>query len=327
MPEEDHPLSVFEVYEQPLTPPPQPEMPTASSPSPACAPEPAPATAPALASEAGNTDLDDDILEILGEAPEPETILGTPVHKDIVARWQDILKKGLNKECKGKFFKIYQIPSNCEFLIPPLLNPEAKAALTDPFLKRDSSMVSRQKHLSVAITALTRTLDKLIGVKDSQKQEIIKPISDACRILCDMHHYETMTRKKFVISSINTGMQEILTNATTDKYLFGENMSDKLKTAKTVQRSGEELKNIQRTPNPRNNLNRGNFNTLPQKRPETGRVPTGPRQYWGYQRSRTGSRTAYPHAAPQAPVRLPPPARLAPSRPPPPPPARRAGRR
>ncbi|RVE40649.1 hypothetical protein evm_014701 [Chilo suppressalis] len=266
--------------------------------------------------------LDEEILQLLGEAPEPETLLGAPVHKDIAARWHDVIKKGLSKDCKEKIFKEYLIPSNCELLIPPLLNPEAKAALTSTFIKRDLSLISRQKHLSVAIAALTCTLDKIITTKDSQRQDVLKSISDACRILCDMYHYETETRKKFVVSSINTGLQGALTNAITDKFLFGENMSERLKTAKTVQKSGEELKTVQRTQNPKYSFNK-NYNTLHQKRPVAGRVPAGPRQHWSYQRGRTNSRTMHAQVPPQ-----PPPTRPTPLPAPPlPPPPRRAGRR
>lgn len=292
-------------------------------------PPPLPLTNVAACADApvpsGDADLDDEILKLLGDAPEPETIFGAAVHKDIAARWHNVLKIGLTKDCKESIFKEYLIPSNCELLVPPILNPEAKAALTDAFIKRDASMLSRQKHLSVAIAALTQTLDKMVSRKDSQTSDFLKPISDACRVLCDMHYYETETRKKFVISSTNSGLKDALSNSVTDKFLFGENMSEKLKTAKTVQRSGEELKSVLRHQNQKNstyNKSRVNYKTLHQKRPDAGRTAAGPRQQWTYQRGRTTGRMPHPSQLPPPPP--PPPPH---PHPPPPPPPRRNARR
>lgn len=234
--------------------------------------------------------LDDDILQLLGDAPEPETVLGKAIHNDIATRWQDILKKGLGKDAKDNICKEYLIPSNCELLVPPILNPEAKAALTEQSVKRDASLVHRQKQLGIAISALAQATENIIHhSKESNKadlrQTVLKPISDACRLLCDMHNGETKIRRKFVISSINTSLKDTLLESASDKFLFGDNMSDKLKAAKSVQRSGEALKVIQnKKPQSQRpsffNKNRSNFKTLHQKsagKPDAGKPPLAPR--------------------------------------------------
>lgn len=45
-------------------------------------------------------ELDDEILQLLGDVPKPEVALGPAVHKNIATRWQEILKNGLQKETK-----------------------------------------------------------------------------------------------------------------------------------------------------------------------------------------------------------------------------------
>ncbi|KAI5638684.1 hypothetical protein NE865_08740 [Phthorimaea operculella] len=268
-------------------------VPAPVAPAPAAEPEPVtskdvappqPSSEPVAGpSSAADIDLDDDILQILGDAPEPEDTLGEPLHKDVAARWLDIVKKGLNKEAKEQLSKDYLVPSNCQLLVPPILNPEAKAALTEPFVKRDASMVYRQKQISNALSALAPAIEVIISKECNKtlKRKLLKPISDACRILCDMHHNETNIRRKFVISSVNAGLKDALANSSSDKYLFGDNMTEKLKAAKTVQRSGESLKITQRLQKSnfirnQNNRNRPNFKSLPQK--TAGRQDAGRRE-------------------------------------------------
>ncbi|KAG7305827.1 hypothetical protein JYU34_009977 [Plutella xylostella] len=163
-------------------------------------------------------------------------------------------------------------------------------------------------------------MDNIISNRDLYNavgQRVLQPISDACRIMCDMHHYETKTRKMFVYSSINSELKDALANSKTDKFLFGENMSDRLKAAKTVQRSGEALKVTQARANPRyaapassfNCRNRENFKTLPHlRKPNAGRFQQAPtRQQPAHPRGQTAPARPSPYAPP--------------ARPPPPPPA------
>ncbi|CAH0718645.1 unnamed protein product, partial [Brenthis ino] len=96
-----------------------------------------------------------------------------------------------------------------------------------------------------------------------------------------MHHYETKTRRKFVIASINTSLKDTLANSEADKFLFGDNMSEKLKTAKTVRRSAEALK-VTQAPFSRANFSnnksfnsKNNLNYKPLHQKTTGRQHAG----------------------------------------------------
>lgn len=188
-------------------------------------------------------ELDGDILQLLGDAPKPDAPLGPPIHKDVASRWQEILVKGLSKEVKDKMLTEYLIPSNCDLLTAPALNPEAKAALSEPSVKRDAFLMQKQKQLGVALSALS-SATTLILANETSKQKLLKPISDACRMLCDSHFIETKSRRNLVISSTNMQLKDTLTESVRDKsWLFGENITEKVKTAKNIQRSGDDLKN------------------------------------------------------------------------------------
>lgn len=223
-------------------------------------------------------DLDEDTLQLLGDAPKTDISMGPSVHKDIANRWQDILAKGLAKDVKEKLLKSYFVPNNCDLLLAPALNPEVKAALQDALVKRDTALMYKQNQLGVALSALASATDMIIS-NETSKQKLLKPISDACRILCDSHFWETKTRRNFVISSININLKDALLETKRGSFLFGENVTDKVKAAKTIQQSGDALKYAQRN-KPKvipKGPNKGHLNYNPQHR-KTGNKPNNTRR-------------------------------------------------
>lgn len=277
-------------------------------------PQPGPSSASEAPATAAEKDLDDSILSILGDAPKPETVFGNNIHKDVASRWQEILAKGLPKETKEKLISDYLIPANCDLLVPPILNPEAKAALPDTLVKRDFSLLNKQKHLAAALAALAQVTEMLIS-NEFSRETLLKPLSDASRLLCDSHHLETKTRRSFVISSINSNLKGALTDTNRDKFLFGENLTEKLNAAKTIQKSGDTLKNQNRPQNTKTQFinkdkTRGRLNTK----------ALHPRQ--PANRFDAGQNRSAAYRAPPAPRTQPPPPRRTRSPPPPPPPPR-----
>lgn len=204
--------------------------------------------------EVVDPELDTEILSLLGDAPKPDTKFGKGVHKDLAMRWQEILDKGLLKETKDKLLLEYLIPENCSLLVAPSLNPEVKAALAESMVKRDSAIMAKQKQLGIAVAALTQAVELIIAKENHTK--ILKPVSDACRLICDSHHAETNTRRGFVVTSINADLRDALKESKRDTLLFGDNISDKLKTAKSVKKSGTDLKPV---PNEKSPFNKNNF--------------------------------------------------------------------
>lgn len=247
------------------------KAPAVASSTAASGPEVTPAGA--STSEA-DPELDDEVLTLLGDAPVPENVLGKAIHKDIASRWQDILAKGLAKEVRDRLLKEYLIPINCDLLVSPVLNPELKAALSDFMVKRDASLIAKQNQIGIALAALSRAIDIIIN-KKTETSNILKPLGDACRILCDSHYGDTKTRRGFVVSAINTDMKETLIETTRDKFLFGSNVSEQVKSAKSIKRSGTDLKqaknyksqvfNKNNFTRDKNQPNRFNWKSVPQK--------------------------------------------------------------
>lgn len=178
-------------------------------------------------------DLNEDTLQLYGNAPKTETPMGLFFRKSIASSWQYILAKGLAKEAKENLLKSYLIPVNCDLLLAPALNPEVKAALPDHLVKRDINLMYKQNQLGIALSALASVTDMIIS-NESSKQKLLKPISDACQILCDSHFIETKSRRDIIVSSMSTNLKDALLETKRDKFLFGENVIDKVKAAKTI---------------------------------------------------------------------------------------------
>ncbi|XP_053616811.2 uncharacterized protein LOC128678925 [Plodia interpunctella] len=208
--------------------------------------------------------LEENILQLLGDAPQSDVVLGKEIHKEIAGRWQEILKNGLSKEIKDKLTGQYLIPANCNLLLAPILNPEAKAAVPDIIAKRDTTMFQKQNQIGIALAALSTVMELVIS-NETSKQKLLQPLSDDCRILCDSHNAETKTRRGIFLNAINTGLRETLASTNRDKYLFGEDVSEKLKIAKNVQKTGESLQKVTPKPNTKNAPQYKNKNYLNSK--------------------------------------------------------------
>lgn len=194
----------------------------------------------------GQMEWGEEILCLLGEAPNIQMPQGKNVHEAISSRWLGILSKGVEKEFKEKMLKEYLVPGNCDLLATPVLNPEAKVAVTDFMAKRDQSLSQRQQQLGTALSALAQATEMVISKESTEK--ILKPLSDACRLLCDNHYQDTKTRRSLIVSALKPDLRETLVNTVRDKYLFGEKLADHLKSAQNIHKSGEGLKILPKQP-------------------------------------------------------------------------------
>lgn len=133
-------------------------------------------------------ELDEDTLQAIGKRLTSDKVLADPIHKDIEIRWKEIHKDGLPKEERTELFKKYYALKNCSFIQAPLLNKEIVAALHDkPAVKnRDSRLLIKQEKVTVCLSAVSLVLSKAIKKHPIDNLEMIKALSDGCRILVDL---------------------------------------------------------------------------------------------------------------------------------------------
>lgn len=227
--------------------------------------------------------LEEDFLEILGEDPSQATVFGKEIHLGLAKRLEHISVNGLDNNSRKEILKKYLVPNNCTLIGAPLLNAEIKAALPEPTWRRDKGIEARQKQLAVAISCLSGIISTHIRA-ENKDESILKQLMDASRLICDIQHSDSMKRRHFALTSLKKDINEHLLQTKIDKYLFGANLSDTIKTAKTVSKSGADIKVTY------NNKYVAN-KKLPQSQPSTSRAlnwraPPPGRRPLGPQRSR-----------------------------------------
>lgn len=183
----------------------------------------------------------EDLSEILGTDPSLSIEFGDEINKDVAHRFEYVATTGLDKEGKNELLQKYLVPSNCKLIAAPQLNPEIKAAISELVVKRDKAIELRQKQISIAITNIGQMLTSQIN-KSQRDNQLLKQLMDTGRILCDAQHNESVARRNFALYSIKKDMKEQLSNTKIDKYLFGTDLPETLKTAKAVSKSSIDLK-------------------------------------------------------------------------------------
>lgn len=215
--------------------------------------EPVPSTSSAIHvlefnNKEGNVDvnaqsapLDSEILEILGDDPSVIKEYSKDIQADLAVRLQHVAIQGLTNEIKKQLQEKYLPPANCPLIDAPMLNPEIKAALTEPVIKRDKSIELKQKQLSSAISSIGEALT-LLMTSENKDTQLIKLLIDASRILCNCQNTDSLTRRNFILFNLKKDMKDQLLKTKIDKYLFGADLSESIKMAKTISKSGAELK-------------------------------------------------------------------------------------
>lgn len=99
---------------------------------------------------------------------------------------------------------------------------------------------------------------------------MIKHLSDACRILSDRHYMDTKTRIKLITPNLDQSFLHLVQDQERDETLYGNNLPEKIKASKAIERQGAQIKkaNINKNkPSPlttiRQPVNQGNWAAPP----------------------------------------------------------------
>ncbi|CAG9769949.1 unnamed protein product [Ceutorhynchus assimilis] len=126
----------------------------------------------------------------------------------------------------------YPTPENRPFVVSPKLNAEIRAALNEAGRKRDERLVACQKEVGIALTAVARAQSILLNrpYKDEETLSLIEHLGD--------------TSLLFSLNSNNfkPELREALAEVPLDTYLIGEDLGERIKTAKSFGKSVADLK-------------------------------------------------------------------------------------
>lgn len=177
-------------------------------------------------------------------------MMAPAIPKSIAVRLEDILKKGLPKEEREELLKAHAPPKNCVCIDPPKLNEEIKVSINETAKKRDERIVEKQKKITACLALMGSSIVDIINNKTESEESkvsptriiLIKKLSESARLLADLQRDETLTRRSLILAAINNSQKEMLDSSKPDEWLFGEKLGERIKAAKSIERSGKDLK-------------------------------------------------------------------------------------
>lgn len=216
--------------------------------------------------------LNDDILALLGKNLAEQAPEGAELCNDLAERWMAILARGISLEERNNIIAEYPTPKNCQYLTPPVLNDIVVSAITDSATRRDLRLSLLQTQVAAATTAIGLVLTSLLEKGGGGNETQIKHLSNAGRLLADLFHSESLSRRELVAFCLNKDLKDTLAKAPIEKLLFGADLENRIKASKEMNRSSETLKPTKTVPNSRTL----NYRSLP--RPQGTRSGRQPHQ-------------------------------------------------
>ncbi|KYB28539.1 hypothetical protein TcasGA2_TC032519 [Tribolium castaneum] len=190
-------------------------------------------------------ELPEEILECLGEDPSKLPVTHITVLSSVVTRWTHVMFNGLPKEDKGQLLKLYQPPADGGFK-PPLLNTEVEAILPTTSVKKDRYQVASQTQMLASLGAHSEAL-KLIAsctteLPEPFKKQLGRLLSDSANLISDLVFTTSQTRRHLLFPLLSKQVKELTLKVPPREFLFGANMADELRTAKSAERLAKDLK-------------------------------------------------------------------------------------
>ncbi|BES96112.1 Hypothetical protein NTJ_08923 [Nesidiocoris tenuis] len=190
--------------------------------------------------------LSDDCLKILGENPEQSKESSFKLHEAIVPRWKHLLTNGLAKEKLDAITNRYEYPSNLSLLAPPQVNQEIKTLLSKTELATDTRLEEKQmlegKALCMLGSAVNVILKNQPPIPKETKEQLLTALTDCGQILTHLFHDESLIRRNKIKPFLNPSIRNRLDENPVSELLFGTNLSDQVRAAKTADNIGKDLK-------------------------------------------------------------------------------------
>lgn len=182
-----------------------------------------------------------------------ERKLAPNIPDSLALRYKQILSVGLPKKEREEILEKYPPPKNCIFFDPPKVNDEINVKLKlkehEAALKRDSRLIEKQTKISSILSILGSVVSDIIFDKStkkekdisSQEEEQLEKISTSMRMLMDVQRDEALTRRGLILANIKITDKSVFESSSVDEYLFGEDLSEKLKVARSIEKASRDL--------------------------------------------------------------------------------------
>lgn len=192
-----------------------------------------------------STEIDKDILEMLGDDPTKGKYEGEKIHESLADRWINLLRCGLTRDARNDLLKKYPVIANCSAVKAPKINQEVVAIMSDVAIKRDGYQAKFQNQLGAGLGAIGSALNYCLNAeitKQKENQKLISYLGDAGKLLTDLHHSLSLSRRSFITPNLNKNFKVLADNSPLDDFLYGKEFGERLKTTKNMEKFGKDLK-------------------------------------------------------------------------------------
>ncbi|CAG5108033.1 Protein of unknown function [Cotesia congregata] len=248
--------------------------------------------------------LDDEVELLLGDDPGAKKKEQVGLHKSLVLRWSSWLTDGLPKEVKDKVLEKYSRKGNIS-LEAPELNEEISATLNETGVKRDQLFTLEQNLAGSALSTLGQGITMIIRDEEEplDRLELLEKLADAGKLMAQLHYQVSSARRAFISPILTKSIKNLLQATKPGSLLFGEKLTEKIKTAKFMEKIGKEIK---ASPLPSSSSNNKKVSNPAPRRTLNWRVPyarqgnsyQGPKQYQTkFPSSQHSSKSTYSNAS------------------------------
>ncbi|CAB0020386.1 unnamed protein product [Nesidiocoris tenuis] len=194
--------------------------------------------------------LDDDLIDIVGKNPEASTGPSPrPLNEALVPRWRYTLGYGLDKDDWTKLMEKTMIPANLPELIPPAINDEIVNIIPKTSKVKDTSLISLQASLGKGLSALAVPSDVLLSKNNNIPSEtnklLLQHISDSAKLIAHSFHYVSIMRRNLLYPHLNSSVKELTDKLSPSTFLFGNDLTEKIKSVKSIQNAAKDLKPLE----------------------------------------------------------------------------------
>nr|CAI5852266.1 unnamed protein product [Callosobruchus analis] len=99
-----------------------------------------------------------------------------------------------------------------------------------------------QSQIGASFAALGKALTLLLEEEEKEGVQTYRVDSDAGRMLGDLHKQKTKSRRGLLCLNFNKDLRGSLREIPIHLWLFGDNLAERIKPVKAIERSGSELK-------------------------------------------------------------------------------------
>jgi hypothetical protein len=192
-------------------------------------------------------DLPDNVLLLLGGTPANVNGPDVTLHAQLASIWQNSLVQGLASDELSCLTEKYKRPINCEQLEPPEINEMVAQVMSGGNKNRDQTLCSSQKQLTTALSALGQAITRMLDITHQNgstelKESMLQFLGDSGRLLTHLFYTLATLRRSLIFPLVNKEIKAVLEKTVPTGYLFGADLPEKSKDAKTLQAASSSIK-------------------------------------------------------------------------------------